>query len=242
MKRPLFGKDRTSGFLMSAQVQTKRRTYNSSTVRPPRIRRMDANPQQQFWSGSFGDEYISRNVDESLLLSNVNMFSRILSHMPTLPERVLEFGANVGMNYLALSRCVPSLQFTGVEINATACDELARHPVTAVHSSIEDFESADSWDLVFTKGVLIHLNPESLPAVYEKFAKFSQKYILVAVYYNPSPVSIDYRGEKDVLFKRDFAGEMLDSIDGLNLVDYGFVYRRANFPQDDISWFLMEVK
>jgi len=62
------------------------------------------------------------------------------------------------------------------------------------------------------------------------------------VYYNPSPVSIDYRGEKDVLFKRDFAGEMLDSIDGLNLVDYGFVYRRANFPQDDISWFLMEVK
>jgi spore coat polysaccharide biosynthesis protein SpsF len=64
---------------------------------------------------------------------------------------------------------------------------------------------------------------------------------LIAEYFNPSPVSIDYRGESEKLFKRDFAGEMLDSIPSLGLVDYGFVWSRGSFPQDDITWFLMEV-
>ena len=40
---------------------------------------------------------------------------------------------------------------------------------------------------------------------------------------------------------RDFAGEIMDRHPQLQLVDYGFAYRRdPNFPQDDITWFLME--
>ncbi|MFM6157881.1 MAG: pseudaminic acid biosynthesis-associated methylase, partial [Sphaerospermopsis kisseleviana] len=66
-------------------------------------------------------------------------------------------------------------------------------------------------------------------------------YLLIAEYYNPSPVAIPYRGHADRLFKRDFAGEVLDQHPELRLVDYGFVYRRdPNFPQDDITWFLIE--
>jgi len=43
------------------------------------------------------------------------------------------------------------------------------------------------------------------------------------------------------LFKRDFAGEMLDRYPALKLLDYGFVYRRDPlFPQDDMTWFLLE--
>ena len=57
----------------------------------------------------------------------------------------------------------------------------------------------------------------------------------------PAPVAIPYRGHSDRLFKRDFAGEILDRHPQLQLVDYGFAYRRdPNFPQDDITWFLME--
>ena len=63
---------------------------------------------------------------------------------------------------------------------------------------------------------------------------------MIAEYYNPSPVGIDYRGYKDKLFKRDFAGEMLDGYQDLKLVNYGFCYHRGTFPQDDISWFLLE--
>ncbi len=68
----------------------------------------------------------------------------------------------------------------------------------------------------------------------------SKKYILIAEYYNPTPVEMEYRGHREKLFKRDFAGEMMDQYNDLTLVDYGFVYHRDPFPQDDITWFLMK--
>ena len=44
-----------------------------------------------------------------------------------------------------------------------------------------------------------------------------------------------------VLFKRDFAGELLDKYKNkLLLLDYGFIYHRDTYPQDDLTWFLME--
>ncbi len=80
-----------------------------------------------------------------------------------------------------------------------------------------------------------------LPRVYDLLHQASQRYICVVEYYNPSPVTIPYRGETDKLFKRDFAGEMLDRFSDLRLVDYGFSYHRDNnFPQDDANWFLLE--
>jgi spore coat polysaccharide biosynthesis protein SpsF len=95
--------------------------------------------------------------------------------------------------------------------------------------------------MALIKGVLIHINPDMLSTVYEKLYSASCKYILICEYYNPSPVTINYRGHSDRLFKRDFAGEMLEKYIDLKLVDYGFSYKRdAVFPQDDITWFLME--
>ena len=89
--------------------------------------------------------------------------------------------------------------------------------------------------------MLIHLNQEVLPVVYEKLVNACKRFLLVAEYYNPTPVSINYRGHNDKLFKRDFAGEIMDQHPGMQLVDYGFSYRRdPNFPQDDITWFLLE--
>ena len=71
----------------------------------------------------------------------------------------------------------------------------------------------------------------------------ASRYILVSEYYNPKPTEITYRQHKGKLFKRDFAGDMLDKFPDLNLIDYGFVYHRdPNFPQDDMTWFLMEKK
>ena len=67
-----------------------------------------------------------------------------------------------------------------------------------------------------------------------------KRYIVIVEYYNPSPVDIIYRGHKDKLFKRDFAGELIEEY-GLNLVDYGFFYKRDKLtPQDDLTWFLLE--
>jgi pseudaminic acid biosynthesis-associated methylase len=89
--------------------------------------------------------------------------------------------------------------------------------------------------------VLIHMSPDQLPQVYDRLVAATGKYLLVAEYYNPTPVSINYRGHTDRLFKRDFAGEIMDRHPTMQLLDYGFSYRRdPTFPQDDITWFLME--
>jgi spore coat polysaccharide biosynthesis protein SpsF len=54
-------------------------------------------------------------------------------------------------------------------------------------------------------------------------------------------VEVPYRGNSGKLFKRDFAGEMLDRYSDLQLLDYGFGYHRdPQFPVDDITWFLLE--
>ena len=77
--------------------------------------------------------------------------------------------------------------------------------------------------------------------MYEKLITCCGRYLIVAEYYNPSPVAIPYRGHTDRLFKRDFAGEILEKYPEMQLIDYGFSYRRdPSFPQDDITWFLME--
>lgn len=91
--------------------------------------------------------------------------------------------------------------------------------------------------------VLIHINPDYLPIVYDKLYETSRRYICVAEYYNPFPVEVLYRGNEEKLFKRDFAGELMDRHSDLVLVDYGFQYHRDNvFPLDDITWFLLEKK
>jgi spore coat polysaccharide biosynthesis protein SpsF len=91
------------------------------------------------------------------------------------------------------------------------------------------------------KGVLIHINPDMLGIVYEKLYQLFSHYILIAEYYNPTPVEVNYRGHSSKLFKRDFAGEMLDKYPDLKLLDYGFIYYRDNnFPQGDTNWFLLE--
>ena len=88
---------------------------------------------------------------------------------------------------------------------------------------------------------MIHINPDELKKVYDLLYKTSKKYICIVEYYNPKPVALDYRGHKDRLFKRDFAGEMLSEYKDLKLVDYGFSYHLDNnFPQDDLNWFLLE--
>ena len=70
----------------------------------------------------------------------------------------------------------------------------------------------------------------------------SNRYILIVEYFNSTPVEIEYRGHKDKLFKRDFAGEMMNSFNNLKLLDYGFIYCRDPIflPQDDMNWFLLE--
>jgi pseudaminic acid biosynthesis-associated methylase len=198
--------------------------------------------QEAFWAGEFGNDYINRNQGDALLASNLDFFSKSLRATRSL-QTCIEFGANIGMNLKAIQLLHPNINASAIEINATAAaqlrDVIARNNVH--NTSILDFEPTQKYDLTLIKGVLIHINPNELLHVYDKLVATCGRYLLVAEYYNPAPVAIPYRGHTDRLFKRDFAGEIMDRHPQLRLLDYGFAYRRdPNFPQDDITWFLME--
>lgn len=201
-----------------------------------------ATTQEAFWAGEFGTEYIQRNQGEQLLASNLAFFGKALQQA-VQPRSCIEFGANIGMNLKALKLLYPLQEQHAIEINPEAAEQLSKAlPEAGVYQqSILDFAADRTWDLALIKGVLIHINPDKLPAVYDKLVAATGRYLLVAEYYNPSPVAIPYRGHDDRLFKRDFAGEILDRYPQMRLIDYGFAYRRdPNFPQDDITWFLLQ--
>ncbi len=198
-------------------------------------------PQEQLWAGEFGNDYITRNRDGALLGSNRALFDTILSRTQDVTSAI-EFGANIGNNLRALRELMPEGELHSVEINATAAAEIqAWGGATVEVASLLDFEPSRQWDLSFTKGVLIHLPPEALPDIYDKLVAASSRYVMVCEYYNPTPVEVSYRGHEHALFKRDFAGEILDAHPELALVDYGFTYHRDPVhPLDDSTWFLME--
>lgn len=199
-------------------------------------------PQEEFWAGGFGSEYINRNDSQQLLASNLNFFATSLKQAGRIAS-VVEFGANIGMNLRALQLLYPGVALRGVEINSDAAALLRKNigHDNVYEGSIFNYSMNESVDLVLIKGVLIHISPDMLPVVYEKLYSASRRFVLVCEYYNPAPVAISYRGHENRLFKRDFAGEMMDKYPDLTLIDYGFAYHRdLAFPQDDISWFLME--
>lgn len=199
--------------------------------------------QESFWAGTFGDEYVERNKSQALLASNLAFWSRILAQYGPV-HSVLELGANIGMNLMALDLLFPGIRMEGAEINDVAAAQLASWGKAKVFKgSIFNYEVQEQFDLVFTKGVMIHLSPDCLTQVYDLMEKASSRLVCIAEYYNPSPVEIPYRGHQGKLFKRDFAGEMMERHPNLRLLDYGFVYKRDSaFPQDDITWFLLGKK
>lgn len=198
--------------------------------------------QEKFWAGEFGNSYNERNKSDEYLASNLNFFSKVFDRIEK-PTSLIEFGANVGMNLKAINLLFPNIELYGIEINNRAANELALliGKENIFNGSIFNYNKIKEYNVSMTKGVLIHINPKMLSIVYEKLYVSSNKYILICEYYNPVPVSIDYRGHNNKLFKRDFAGEMLEKYTDLKLVDYGFVYKNdPSFPQDDITWFLLK--
>jgi len=199
------------------------------------------------WKGEFGDQYVERN--EGKVASNTAMFAKILQRTNSITS-VLEFGCGTGQNLEAIQNLIGPVDLYGIEINVEASN-FAENVTSDI--SCRDYIAEntpghwpETFDLTMTKGVLIHTAPADLPTAYDRLIEHSSKYILIAEYYNPTPVEVMYRGMPAALWKRDFCKEIIQQawiVHGqrLQLIDYGFQYHGDhNFPQDDITWFLME--
>ncbi len=197
--------------------------------------------QEDFWAGEFGSQYIQRNCTDCELSARLALFTKIIARTNPV-DSIIELGANIGNNLKVLHQLKPRAELAAVEINSDAVRHLKDWGRAAVHhNSILGYDSERRYDLSLISGVLIHIAPEELSLTYDLLHKLSRRYICLIEYYNPTPVEINYRGHSGKLFKRDFAGEMLDRFTDLKLMDYGFVYHRDNhFPLDDLTWFLLE--
>jgi pseudaminic acid biosynthesis-associated methylase len=197
----------------------------------------DDNAQESFWKGSFGDSYTDRNQQPIAPLQA--LFREILRDLAL--DSATELGANRGLNMQALRGLYPAANLTAVEINKTACGHLrSLGGIEVVESSLLQYQPTRPSDLSFTKGVLIHIAPEDLAAAYETLLRCSSRYVLVVEYFSTQPQEVAYRGHSGRLWKRDFAGEIMDRYP-VKLLRYGFVYRRdKRYVDDDTTWFLME--
>ena len=108
---------------------------------------------------------------------------------------------------------------------------------------ILEFEASQKFEFSLIKGVMIHISPEHLAAVYKTLAQSSSRHVLIAEYYNRRPDEVLYREHSGKLFRRDFGGEFMDANPEFSLLDYGFSYHRDSRElQDDLTWFLFERK
>lgn len=197
------------------------------------------NDQELFWSGDFGNEYTSRNSRDGQAQANLFFWTKLLSRTGKL-RSVLEFGCNRGLNLDAIKTLSPSTLTTGIEINSKAAQIASSNHNVLNQSLSNSFPPSLSAELAFTSGVLIHINPDMLPVIYDKLYSSSLKYILIKEYFSTQPQEINYRGHDSRLWKRDFAAEFMYGRP-LRLVDYGFCWRHDPVAsQDDLNWFLFE--
>lgn len=194
--------------------------------------------QERLWAGPFGDEYTDRNLGG--LENNRALFAEILSLLDPPIWSVIELGAGSGSNLAVIKEIDTEIETTGLEINDKARGMLSQVADFTYNGSLLRFEPLRQWELAFTKGVMIHIPPEHLQAAYQCLYRCSSRYVLMAEYFNPTPQQIQYRGYSRALWRRDFAGEFMAKYPEFHLVEYGFVYHGDPFPQDDITWFLME--
>lgn len=206
---------------------------------------MKDTPQLNLWAGEFGYEYSKRagnslrGIDIARLRRNWGlMLSRAVSPEPA---SVLEIGANIGRNLLALKGMIPLIE--AVEPNEKCCNEMRLNPMlegmTLHNGSAFSLPHSDSSvDLVFTSGVLIHIDPDDLLAATSEIVRVARHYVLCIEYFSRQAVSVPYRDVGDgFLFKRDFGGWYLDNFSALSVVDYGFLWSRVD-SGDDLNWWL----
>jgi pseudaminic acid biosynthesis-associated methylase len=199
--------------------------------------------QEAFWAGEFGDAYRERcALTEDLVAARTACMARMLKQAAPV-QSAFEVGCNIGLNLVAMKRISPTTTLEAIELNAESAKAANALGIARVQTgSVIGYQPQKTYDLSMICGVLIHLDPSVLPEVYDTLFELSHRHILLFEYYNPTPVEVNYRGHEGRLFKRDFAGEILDRFgDQLRLVDYGFFYHRDPVSRsDDGTFFLME--
>jgi pseudaminic acid biosynthesis-associated methylase len=199
------------------------------------------------WQGQFGDEYTERNA-QAPLTPRIKLWREILAHAGAEPASILEVGANIGQNLVALKQIFNGVDrpaMVAVEPNARAREVLQLEGIKAYagHAGELDF-APDSFDLVFTSGVLIHISPvgergvpSDLHRACAEIVRVSKKWVVAIEYFSAQPREIIYRERRGLLWARDFGQFYVDEF-GLEPVACGFAWKTLT-GLDNLTWWVL---
>jgi pseudaminic acid biosynthesis-associated methylase len=197
----------------------------------------DAPLQINAWRGEFGSEYTKRNEAQNIN-ARTRLWARILRDID--PGSILEVGAGSGANMTALSR-LSTAWLVAVEPNALARGLLKKGPADRVTDGVAQKVPlpANSADMVFTSGVLIHIPPAELGDACDEIYRISKRWVVCIEYFAAEPEEKQYRGHDGLLFKRDFGSFWMDRFPDLKALDYGFAWKRMT-GLDDLTFWIFE--
>jgi len=200
------------------------------------------NQEEHYWADN--GNYVTRNSTFDHVLG-VRAWKQILQPIQREIKSVLDCGANIGRNigFLKDSSLLPKAEFAAIDLNKAALDVLAtKFPDTRLYnSSLLTSNLEPKFDLVFTSGVLIHINPENLARVFDNLMTFSNRYLILIEYFSRTPVEIPYHGQSGLLWKRDFGKDFLEH-SNWKVVSYGFLWGQEfdNCGFDDCNYWVFE--
>lgn len=132
--------------------------------------------------------------------------------------RILEAGCNIGNQLL----CLQKIGFTnlcGIQLQAYAVEASRTKGINTIQGSAFDLPFKDeSFDLVFTSGLLIHISTSDVPKVLEEMHRCTREYIWGFEYYADTYQEVDYRGQSGLLWKTDFVKLWLEHSPNLELI------------------------
>ena len=173
---------------------------------------------EQFWSGDFGKQYTARNrVQWS---QRVPFWQRIIESRSLWPYNILEVGCNAGWNLNAIRHVDPNIELVGIDVNADAIAEAESNGHDVYLMAASQLEQLDeTFDIVFTAGVLIHVPPEELDTVMDAIIAASHRDVIAIEYAADQEEAIEYRGHSDKLWRRPFGA--LYEAKGLTVIETG---------------------
>lgn len=201
------------------------------------------------WIGKFGAEYTDRNTLSLDELDNLyvkyygitrtTLNNKFLRGILTNSSPVLEVGCNIGNQLLLLQKSGFNNLY-GLELQEYAIRLSQKRPnnISFVQGSVLDMPFKDSlFDLVFTSGLLIHINPINIKTALEEIYRCTKYYIWGFEYWSIEYTEVSYRDNNELLWKTDFASLYLENFNDLVLVRHEMIKYVGNDNID--SMFLL---
>jgi RimJ/RimL family protein N-acetyltransferase/ubiquinone/menaquinone biosynthesis C-methylase UbiE len=137
----------------------------------------DSKNREEFWKNIKGyhETNTSHGEEQRIFLAKMLLENNV--------ESVLELGCNSGGNLLHISKVLPNIKLVGLDICENAIKygvEVEKNPAQMIVGSIYDLDRFEdnSFDVVFTRGVMMHVNHEKIRGVLKNMARIAKRYVI----------------------------------------------------------------